>query len=91
MSTNRRIGIKQYCYFDFLSFINLTIRLISASMIIKNNIEIFMVVLRFSLFKNIELIIMVKEIIIKKIVIKLYNLFIDYQTPTYIFVNIIIV
>ncbi|ASQ51055.1 hypothetical protein SPS5912_08805 [Staphylococcus pseudintermedius] len=60
-------------------------------MIIKNNIEIFMVVLRFSLFKNIELIIIVKEIIIKKIVIKLYNLFIDYQTPIYIFVNIIIV
>ncbi len=50
-----------------------------------------MVVLRFSLFKNIELIIIVKEIIIKKIVIKLYNLFIDYQTPIYIFVNIIIV
>lgn len=49
-----------------------------------------MVVLRFSLFKNIELIIMVKEIIIKKIVIKLCNLFIDYQTPIYIF-DIIIV
>ena len=72
-------GIKQfYLLFYFLLFINLNSKATIAIIITKINILTLIVVLICPLVTNIELMIIVKEMMINRIVKKLYSLFIFY-------------
>ncbi|QKQ29026.1 hypothetical protein FOB69_06675 [Staphylococcus hominis] len=79
LNVNKAIGIKQfYLLFYFLLFINLNSKATIAIIITKINMLTLIVVLICPLVTNIELMIIVKEMMINRIVKKLYSLFIFY-------------
>ncbi|AIR83875.1 putative membrane protein (plasmid) [Staphylococcus epidermidis] len=87
LNVNKAIGIKQfYLLFYFLLFINLNSKATIAIIITKINMLTLIVVLICPLVTNIELMIIVKEMMINRIVKKLYSLFIFYLNLFYIFI-----